>query len=218
MLIAGRLLNNLTVGVTSSQISVYLAEIAKHDKRGAIIVIQQLAIEWGILIMYFIGYSCSKIEGPSSFRVAWSMQFIPALVMIVGLPLLPESPRWYAYKDRSEEAIHVLAHIQAKGNKDDPLVLAEWKKITTVLAAERAKGGGWQAFYRNGMWRRTIAGFTVQAWLQLSGANVLTYYLVYVFAMANLSGDINLISAGVQYALFMVVTTIMMFFIDKTGR
>lgn len=42
MLIAGRILNGVTVGITSSQVPVYLAEIAKKDKRGAIIIIQQL--------------------------------------------------------------------------------------------------------------------------------------------------------------------------------
>jgi len=51
MLIAGRILNGVTVGITSSQVPVYLAEISKHSQRGAIIIIQQLAIEWGILIM-----------------------------------------------------------------------------------------------------------------------------------------------------------------------
>lgn len=44
MLIAGRVLNGITVGITSSQVPVYLAEIAKREKRGALIIIQQLAI------------------------------------------------------------------------------------------------------------------------------------------------------------------------------
>lgn len=43
-LIAGRILNGITVGITSSQVPVYLAEIAKKEKRGQLIVIQQLAI------------------------------------------------------------------------------------------------------------------------------------------------------------------------------
>jgi MFS family permease len=43
-LIAGRVLNGVTVGITSSQVPVYLAEIAKKDKRGSLIIIQQLAI------------------------------------------------------------------------------------------------------------------------------------------------------------------------------
>ena len=54
-LIAGRILNGVCVGITSSQVPVYLAEIAKKDVRGSIVVIQQLAIEFGILVMYFIG-------------------------------------------------------------------------------------------------------------------------------------------------------------------
>jgi MFS family permease len=52
----------------------------------------------------------------------------------------------------------------------------------------------------------------------MSGANVMTYYVVYVFMMANLSGNINLISSGIQYALFIIFTTCVFFFIDKTGR
>jgi hypothetical protein len=44
MLIAGRVLNGVCVGITSSQVPVYLAEIAKKEKRGAVVIIQQLAI------------------------------------------------------------------------------------------------------------------------------------------------------------------------------
>lgn len=43
-LIAGRVLNGVCVGITSSQVPVYIAEIAKKEKRGALIIIQQLAI------------------------------------------------------------------------------------------------------------------------------------------------------------------------------
>ena len=43
-LIAGRILNGVTVGITSSQVPVYLAEISRKEKRGAIIIIQQLAL------------------------------------------------------------------------------------------------------------------------------------------------------------------------------
>lgn len=218
MLIGGRILNGITVGITSSQVPVYLAEVAKHSQRGTIIIIQQLAIEWGILIMYFIGYGCSYIEEDGSFRTAWSMQFVPCVFFMIGLPFLPESPRWLAMKDRTEEAICVLANIQAGGDLNDPYVVAQYEEIITVLAAERAALQGWRKFVYNGMWRRTLAGFSVQAWQQLSGANVMTYYVVYIFYMADLSGNVNLLAGGVQYALFIIFSSIMFFFVDKIGR
>lgn len=46
----------------------------------------------------------------------------------------------------------------------------------------------------------------------------MTYYVVYVFQMAGLTGNINLISSGVQYALFIIFTSVIFFYIDKTGR
>jgi MFS family permease len=173
-LIAGRILNGVCVGITSSQVPVYLAEIAKKDVRGKIVVIQQLAIEFGILVMYFIGYGCSFIGDHSktttsstSFRVAWGIQFVPAFCLLVGIPFLPRSPRWLAKVGRNEEAFDILAKIQSGGNKSDPFVIAEWEEIVTTLAAEREAVRGWRKFFINGMWRRTFAGASVQAWQQL---------------------------------------------------
>jgi MFS family permease len=68
------------------------------------------------------------------------------------------------------------------------------------------------------MWRRTLAGFSVQAWQQLSVANLATYYIPYIFKMANMQGNIALISGDVQYALFIIFSSIMFFFVDKFGR
>ena len=125
-------------------------------------MIQQLAIEWGIFIMFFVGYGCSFIKGTGSFRTAWGIQFVPAVLLMMGLPFLPRSPRWLAKVGRTEEAIKTLADIQAHGNIDDPLVVAEWEEIWTVLAAEREAPRGWRKFIKNNMWRRTMAGMTVQ--------------------------------------------------------
>lgn len=43
-LIGGRVLNGICVGITSSQVPVYIGEIARKEKRGSLIIIQQLAI------------------------------------------------------------------------------------------------------------------------------------------------------------------------------
>ena len=71
MLVVGRFINGICVGITSSQVPVYLVEITKKERRGSIVVIQQWAIEWGIFIMYFVGYGMSL---PSPF-------FLPSVTM-----------------------------------------------------------------------------------------------------------------------------------------
>lgn len=48
----------------------------------------------------------------------------------------PESPRWLIDHDRHEKGLEVLAQLHAKGNKDDPWVLAEYDQIKQSLAHE----------------------------------------------------------------------------------
>ncbi|KAJ5831827.1 hypothetical protein N7474_000138 [Penicillium riverlandense] len=236
-LIAGRAINGLCIGVTTSQVPVYLAEIAKAESRGTVVIIQQLACEFGILIMYFLSYGCSVsmnqvayeneeadicvlqfISGPASFRVAWAMQWIPSVLMFFLLPFLPESPRWFAKVGRKKEAIEVLARIQANGDVNDPLVIAEWEEISITNQAENDAGNIIQKLFFRGMWKRTLAGFTVQMWQQLSGANVMVYYLTYIAEMAGLTGNVAMITSGIQYAVFIIFTGITFLFVDKVGR
>lgn len=110
----------------SSQVPVYLAELSPGRIRGRVVGIQQWAIEWGILIMYLISYGCSKMEGPSSFRLAWGLQGIPAFVLLGALFFFPESPRWLASKDRWEECLNVLALLHGQGDPQHPVAQAEY--------------------------------------------------------------------------------------------
>ena len=82
------------------------------------------------------------------------------------------------------------------------------------LEAERNGPPSWRKFVYNGMWKHTLAGFTAQMWQKNSGANVMTYYVVYIFLMAGLKGNINLLASGVQYPLFIIFTTVMFFYMD----
>jgi MFS family permease len=68
------------------------------------------------------------------------------------------------------------------------------------------------------MWRRTLIGVGAQVWQQMLGGNIMMYYVVYVFQMANLSGNINLISSAIQYVIFLCTTVVTLMFIDRVGR
>jgi hypothetical protein len=83
--------------------------------------------------MYFVTYGTSFLDGNISFRLPWGLQVVPALVLMVCIPMMPRSPRWLAGKDRWEEAIDVLAGLHSKGDKQHPLVLAEVEEIRNKL-------------------------------------------------------------------------------------
>jgi hypothetical protein len=89
---------------------------------------------------------------------------------MIGLPFLPESPRWLAKVDRTEEAIHILAHIQAGGNLQDPYVVAEFEEIVAVQMAELSAPKGWRKFVYNGMWKRTLVSILLDVKLSLFGS------------------------------------------------
>lgn len=46
-------------------------------------------------------------------------------------------------------------------------MIAEWEEIVTVREAEKTAPPGLAKWYKNGMWKRTFAGASVQAWQQL---------------------------------------------------
>jgi MFS family permease len=52
MLIIGRIINGLCVGIQSAQVPVYISECVPPAKRGRLVGLQQWAITWGILILY----------------------------------------------------------------------------------------------------------------------------------------------------------------------
>lgn len=86
-------------------------------------------IGWGTLIIYFLSYGTSFIDSNASFRIPWALQMIPAIVMLSCISFMPRSPRWLASQDRWDEAHTVLASLHAKGDRMDPLVLAELQEI-----------------------------------------------------------------------------------------
>lgn len=92
MLVVGRFINGLSVGICSAQVPVYVSELAPPSKRGRVVGAQQWAITWGILIMYYIAYGCSFLKGTNAWRVPWGLQMLPAVFLGLALMFTPESP------------------------------------------------------------------------------------------------------------------------------
>ncbi|KAK0625006.1 general substrate transporter [Bombardia bombarda] len=222
MLAVGRIINGFSVGICSAQVPVYISEIAPPSKRGRLVGFQQWAITWGILIMFFICYGASYLTGSAVFRLPWGLQAIPAVMLFLGLCFLPESPRWLAKKDRWEEAKSVLALVHSKGDMNSPWVLRELEEIREVVEFERLNSDvSYFELFTPKMLNRTSIGVFTQIWSQLTGMNVMMYYITYVFTMAGLAGDGGnavLLPSGIQFVINVVMTVPALLWMDRWGR
>ncbi|EDU43577.1 AraJ Arabinose efflux permease [Pyrenophora tritici-repentis] len=219
MLIGGRFINGLSVGICSAQVPVYISELAPPSRRGRVVGSQQWAITWGILIMYYISYGCSFLDGPQAFRVPWALQMIPALILGLGLVFLPESPRWLAKHDRWEETQAVLTLVHGKGDPNSPFIKLEMDEIRQMIEFDRQNSDvSWAELFKPKMLNRLHIGIFTQIWSQLTGMNVMMYYITFCFGMAGLSGNINLIASSIQYVINVLMTVPALLFMDRWGR
>src|SRR5262252_3044644 len=94
MLLTGRFLVGLGIGIASMLTPLYLAEIAPARERGAIVSLNQLCITIGILVSYLIGFALAAL--PGGWRWMLGLGALPGIILTIGVIILPESPRWLA--------------------------------------------------------------------------------------------------------------------------
>jgi hypothetical protein len=114
------------------------------------------------------------LEGPTAFRIPWALQMIPAIILLIGLMFLPESPRWLARKDRWEETQAVLVLVHGKGDPNSPFVKIEMDEIKQMIEFERQNADvTFMELFRPNMINRLHIGIFTQIWSQLTGMNVM---------------------------------------------
>ncbi|KAI9375224.1 general substrate transporter [Aspergillus egyptiacus] len=225
LLVVGRAVAGICVGVASAMVPVYIAEVSPKEIRGRMISLQQWAITWGILIQYFIQYGSSNVDGgpenenqsTAAFRIPWGIQIIPGAIYFVGLFFYPKSPRWLASKDRWDECMHVLSQLHGGGDMNHPKVLAQYREIEEALALEREQAStSYQEFMKPRIAKRVFLGMSLQMWSQLCGMNVMMYYIVYI--MQSTGTGSPLLTASIQYILNTALTLPAILYLDKIGR
>ncbi|QQK41065.1 Major facilitator superfamily domain, general substrate transporter [Penicillium digitatum] len=221
MLIAGRCIAGLAIGQMSATIPVYCSEVAPPQIRGMLASIQHWMIGLGFVVAQWVGYECSRQGGAFSWRFPLSFQAGPAIFLICGVWLLPESPRWLIEKGREEEGCAVLARLHLnKSATNTSLLEHELFQIQQSLVSEKQSAiRSWRQLLLSPRWRRRILlACGLQVFTLCSGTNVISYYGPRLFKTLGLPTSTCLMIIGLWGALALFWDIVFMLLIDKVGR
>ncbi len=162
ILLVSRVLLGLAVGVASYTAPLYLSEIAPEKIRGSMISMYQLMITIGILGAYL---SDTAFSYSGAWRWMLGVIIIPAVLLLIGVIFLPDSPRWFAAKRRFVDAERVLLRLRDTS--------AEAKReLDEIRESLKVKQSGWSLFKDNSNFRRAVfLGILLQVMQQFTRMN-----------------------------------------------
>jgi SP family sugar:H+ symporter-like MFS transporter len=216
-----RILGGLAVGAASVMAPAYISEIAPARLRGTLTSIQQFAIIFGLFSAFVSNYLLAKYAGASTAEFwmgyeAWRWMFwielIPAVLFLIALLFIPESPRYLVMSGNAAGAVKVLDNLYGESIAQQKSV-----EIATSLASDHSKPK--LSDKVSGKIRPIIwVGVGLAVFQQLVGINVVFYYGAVLWQAAGFSESdallINVISGAVSIAAVFIT----MYLIDKVGR
>jgi sugar porter (SP) family MFS transporter len=205
-----RFLIGVAIGGSSVLAPVYIAEASPAAQRGALVGLFQINIVIGILLAYVSNFVVAALlAGPEVWRWKLAIAAGPALLFLLLLFFIPQSPRWLIHRGRLAEA---AASLRRLGSADPAAVIGE------IRAAEPSAAEGSQALSWDRHRKLIVLAVGIGMFNQLSGINAILYYLGDIFAAAgfdSLSSNLQSIAIG---ATNLLATIIAMTLIDRTGR
>ncbi|POW19047.1 hypothetical protein PSHT_05080 [Puccinia striiformis] len=215
----GRVFAGLGVGMTSCLVPMYQSECAPKWIRGAVVACYQWAITIGLLVAAIVVNATKDIDNASAYRIPIGIQFVWAVILSLGLYILPESPKYLILKGREEEAKNSLARLLSIP-ATSPQVLSEYEEVCESLRAERALGTSTYAdCFKSGPGRyrlRTLTGMGIQALQQLTGINFIFYYGTTFFQNSGISNAFTI--TIITNVVNVVMTIPGIWLVDKAGR
>ncbi len=210
ILIIARILLGLAVGIASYTAPVYLSEIAPEKIRGSMISMYQLMITIGILAAYL---SDTGFSYTGAWRWMLGVITIPALLLLIGVFFLPDSPRWLAARGNDDKARRVLERLR------DSTAQAK-KELDEIRESLKIKQSGWGLFTSNKNFRRAVyLGILLQVMQQFTGMNVIMYYAPKIFGIAGFASTSQQMWGTVIVGVVNVLATfIAIGLVDRWGR
>jgi SP family xylose:H+ symportor-like MFS transporter len=208
-----RIVGGIGVGLASMLSPMYIAEIAPARLRGNLVAWNQLAIIFGMILVYFVNYAISRLGGGDAWLndIGWRYMFasgaIPSALFLGLLFLVPETPRYLMLKGREAAARVVLSRLVTPSEQE--------LEITEIRASLAQHHSG--SMFSFGI-RILVLGVMLSVFQQFIGINVVLYYAPEIFKSMGNGTDASLLQTIIVGLVNLVFTVVAVLAVDKYGR
>jgi sugar porter (SP) family MFS transporter len=220
LLMAGRLLAGIGIGIGIMVAPVYISEISPETLRGSLASLPEIFISFGILIGYVSNLAFAGLPDNINWRVMLAAGILPSISIAFVLLVIPESPRWLVMQGQAGDARAVLVKVSDSVEEAEER-LAEIEEAARATAASSNGKEAWRELLRPSpvIRRMLVTGLGVQFFQQATGIDALVYYSPTIFRDSGITTESQLLGAtvavGVVKTVFIVIAIVL---VDRVGR
>jgi MFS transporter, SP family, xylose:H+ symportor len=206
-----RIVGGIGVGIASAVCPMYIGEIAPAELRGRLVSLNQFAIIFGMLVVYFVNWGIAKGQSPEWINtIGWRRMFLSAAVPsgLFGILLffVPETPRYLSLIKKDDNALHILTRINGKEKAQEIL-----NDIKNTIEHHSGKLFSYGKVV-------IIIGILLSVFQQFVGINVVLYYAPTIFENMGAAKDASMLQTVIMGLVNVVFTVLAILTVDKWGR
>ncbi|EHK42563.1 uncharacterized protein TrAtP1_002416 [Trichoderma atroviride] len=182
MYLVFRFVTGLGIGSIVVLIPLYQSEIAPPRIRGLLVGIHGIMICIGYSVASWVGLGFYFVNASGAqWRLPLAIQCLPPLILAIGVPFLPESPRWLLDQDRPDDALKAFEAVRAESDdsmlNDRSAILEEFNTLKGLIQHEKMTKHRFVDLFKSpGMRKRCFLGFLVMFGCQGTGTLVINNY------------------------------------------
>ncbi|RDW59105.1 hypothetical protein BP5796_12029 [Coleophoma crateriformis] len=209
----GRIIAYAMTGMAVVVVPIYQSETAPAVLRGMFGCTIQFMIVFGQVVSSLITYETQNIKSNAGWQIPVGLQLAVPFIILLLLPILPESPRWLLSQDRDEDAVKSLRKLRKKATDTE----IQFEVESLRYANDNEHKGSWSEVFDKKNRIRTYVALFAMFGQQISGQAFPSQYGVIFYQSQGFKSQAFLFNV-LMNIISLVAIILTWFTVDGLGR